>query len=322
MLLVQEPAVSSENYLVTGCGEKTDSVLSLLQEVWGGLHLALENAGHSIVYNKFFNGASPTLVGGILSSIATGANITRMGQQRRPTIMCATSDMPDIAQEWEVCATPFTQATAILGYEFIILCPTMLELKQWPNANDCVGALASDMYSNGQGLARTQATILLHELVNVYLATTPGFWPLKPQVYGLHAVLDLPATMSVINSANYVFYVASMTIRHKHPTKLEADTFLLVDIMARCTTINPPASLRPAERVLLNGSVTTNGAPSDISLLVQDSTPSPDCASNPLLAGFGDCPGVSASNSFTTVPTIVSGSLGGTDTPTSTSPTA
>lgn len=105
------------------------------------------------------------------------------------------------------------QATAVLGHEYVVLCPKILELKERPTANDCVGSRPDGMFSTGQGLARTQVTVLIHELVDVYLATTPGFWPLNPQVYGLHSVLELPATLSVINAANYVFYVAS-TVSH------------------------------------------------------------------------------------------------------------
>jgi len=52
-------------------------------------------------------------------------------------------------------------------------------------------------------------TVLLHELVDIYLVSRPGMRPLRSKVFGLSAVIDLPASKSVINPANYVFYVAS-----------------------------------------------------------------------------------------------------------------
>ncbi len=52
-------------------------------------------------------------------------------------------------------------------------------------------------------------TILLHELVDIQLASMLGMRSLRPKVFELNAVINLPASKSVNNPANYVFYVAS-----------------------------------------------------------------------------------------------------------------
>lgn len=132
--------------------------------------------------------------------------------------------------------------------------------------------------------------------------------PLQPNINGLHAVLDLPSTKAVINPANYVFYVASTWTHELYPLMRALLIWMQsTDIMAQCTKFNPPESLRPHERILA---------------FDEDLMTTASCIDDPLLAGFGDCPGVKASNSFAVVPSITSGSWGTSTTPTDAPPTA
>jgi len=117
--------------------------------------------------------------------------------------------MPKLAPHWAICQDRSVYATASPRFQYVFLCQKMFSLKGRPEATDCAGTLTHGLMPAGQRLARTQLTVFLHELVDIYLASMPGLRPLRPRVFGLNAVLDLPATQSVINPANYVFYVAS-----------------------------------------------------------------------------------------------------------------
>lgn len=151
-----------------------------------------------------------TAVDNILWKIALGADIRRDGEYSQPNIVCANSQLSEVAKQAHVCENPGVQATVIPGYRYVFLCQRILDLPRVPRATDCAGARSGGHVATGQGLARTQMGILLHQLVDVYLASDPGgMKPLKPQIFGLHAALKLPSTQSVVNPANYVFYIMS-----------------------------------------------------------------------------------------------------------------
>lgn len=149
---------------------------------------------------------------GVLSGIANRLNVPNEGQNWRPKIFCANMNVPKLAQYWQVCRNRSVYATASTRYQYVFLCQKLFSLKALPEATDCAGTLEHGLEPTGQSLARKQMTILLHELVDIYLPTMPGIRPLRPQVFGLNAVIDLPASQSVINPANYVFYVASTSL--------------------------------------------------------------------------------------------------------------
>ena len=249
----EDLTVESGNYLISGCGLHTNTVANLLQQLRGGIQLALQNPATSTVYRKFFAGVDPSLVNGILTKIAQGGDIVVNGRSLHPTIVCANAHLPGIAKQLQACHNTLVQATATLGYQYVILCPWLFNLKAIPEATECVGALGHDFYSTGQGLARNQMGIFLHALVDIYLAATPGFSPSRSKVYNLDAVLDLPSTDSVNNAANYVFYVASM-ISPSHLMVLKTSKLRDVDLMAKCKTFDPPGHRRSPGRRLLGNS--------------------------------------------------------------------
>lgn len=182
------------------------------------LYTALQLSSQSTVFVKFFHGVDPVKVTSILSTIATGTDIATDGQTFEPTIICASSEMPGLAEQWGVCKSPSIVASARPGFRFVFLCSKFWLLpKRVPDSLDCAGTLPNGQISTGQELARTQLTVLLHELVSIYTASS-GLTPLHPQVYGLRDVLNLPPNKSYLNSANYAFFVASM--RHSDPPKL------------------------------------------------------------------------------------------------------
>ncbi|KAL8704698.1 MAG: hypothetical protein Q9201_002160 [Fulgogasparrea decipioides] len=265
VLSLDEPALATENYLTSGCGDKPDAVVQLVQQLRTGLQFACENHEDTIVYQKFFKGVGSAVVNELLSQIIAGSPIPNNDRLVKPTIVCVKPNLPYL------CRDPRVVATSHPGTQYVYLCPNLMNLKMSPDGSNCVATPHYDLVSTGQGLARTQLTVLLHELVNIYLASRPGFSPLEPEVNGLSAVLALPYTQSVINPANYVFYVAN--------------------IMAKCTNFDPPISVRPPERNL----VTNEELPA-----------TPGCANDTSLTGFGECPNLKASSTLTVVPKTTS----------------
>ncbi|KAL8627767.1 hypothetical protein Q9189_006536 [Teloschistes chrysophthalmus] len=223
------PAVRSGNYVMSGCGERNGELAALLSRLQQSLYTARQISTKSTVFEKFFHGVNPATVTRILSTIATGGDINFDGQPFEPTIICASSEMPGLADQWGVCQSPSVVASSRPGYRFVFLCPRFWGLlKRVPDALDCVGTLPNGHISVGQGLARTQLSILLHELVTIYIASA-GLKPLHPQVWALHDVLDLPPTKSYLNPANYAFFVASTQYQDTLQLYLttDCDPFLL-----------------------------------------------------------------------------------------------
>ncbi|KAL8738322.1 MAG: hypothetical protein Q9181_000865 [Wetmoreana brouardii] len=277
---LDDPALAKENYLTSGCGDKTDSVVQLIQQLRNGLQIACETDDETIVYQKFFKGVSSIVVKELLSQIIAGSLIPNNDQLMKPTIVCVNPKLSYL------CRDPRVVATCHPGTQYVYLCPRFMDLKTSPDGSNCLDTLANNHNSTVQALARTQLTVLLHELVDIYLSSRSGFSPLEPEVNGLSAVLALPSTQSAVNPANYVFYVAN--------------------IMAKCTKFDLSRSFRPPER----------------NLVTDDELPTtPGCGDDPLLAEFGECPDVKASSTFTVVPRATSGSSGSSVTSTET-PTA
>lgn len=194
---------------MSGCGERNGEIVALLSRLQQSLYTARQISTKSTVFDKFFHGADPAAVTSILSTIANGGDIDTNGQAFQPAIICASSEMPGLADQWGVCQSPSVVASSRPGYRFVFLCSKFWALpKRIPDALDCVGTLPNGQTSVGQGLARTQLSILLHELVTIYIASS-SLKPLHPQVWALHDVLDLPPTKSYLNPANYAFFVAS-----------------------------------------------------------------------------------------------------------------
>ena len=74
-----------------------------------------------------------------------------------------------------------------------------------PGPSDCFKRLPNGKFQGGQSLARTQLSVLFHELVHLYLNQSL----IKPEVYLLSDIVNLSPADSVRNPANYVFYLAS-----------------------------------------------------------------------------------------------------------------
>ena len=172
---------------------------------------SIDSAGPlgTTVYNKFFNGVDPDRVKAVLSNITAGHDISIHSGPHQPVIACANPDMPHWAASWAACqqSKPKANAMWVANSPFIFLCPVFFTYPEVPTSVNCVGGRATrTTFSTGQGLGANQFGILFHELVHLYLDSPP----LEPEMMGLWESLDLPASESVINPTNYVFYLASM----------------------------------------------------------------------------------------------------------------
>ena len=158
------------------------------------------------VYNKFFNGVDPHRIRAVLGRIAAGSSIGHY----HPVIACANPDLPEMASSWAFCERSDITFNAMWmrNSPWIYLCPAVFQEQQLPEHENCVGQPHRGAFSTGQGLAQTQFSHVFHELVHLYL----GVPALAREMYGIWAVRDLPASESVINPANYVFYLASRSI--------------------------------------------------------------------------------------------------------------
>lgn len=203
---------TSGNYLIYGCGSLGDAIKGLLEHTHSRLEEAIEalDAGGPLgrppAYTAFFHSASPDLVAGVLKRIVAGANITVEGREWRPTIVCSNPTDPALLDSWQRCQK--TNAHAFHdGHQNVYICPSSIRMKAYPDSRDCARhPVAKGVMATGQGLVRTLFSILLHELVHLYLGR-PG---LRPEVYGIFGCLELGANEAVINSGSYAFYIASM----------------------------------------------------------------------------------------------------------------
>ena len=210
------PVTVSGNYWILGCGSQSATVQHLLQKINRYVYEAVESidgAGPvgTAISRKFFGGVDPNILRPLLERTATGPNITltyQNGQESyHPTIVCANSFMPEIEKFWLHCqeSNSKRQASWAIGTQFVVICSRTFSLKMLPEPSDCFKRLRNGRFHGGQSLARTQLSVLFHELVHLYLNQSS----LKPEVYRLSDIVDLSPADSVKNPANYVFYLAS-----------------------------------------------------------------------------------------------------------------
>lgn len=195
------------NYLIYGCGYSTKEIKALLAQVHHHLQKAIdsiESAGPSgtEAYNAFFRGVDPKIVTGVFRRIIAGSNILVNGQAQQPSIACLHPNNPVLRPHWNICEKSKMDAFHDES-QYVFLCPSALRLPTYPHSRNCVRA---NTKFNVQKLVVNQFTILIHELVHLYL-NRPN---LKPEVYGVIRCLELPPEKSVANAANYHFYIASM----------------------------------------------------------------------------------------------------------------
>ena len=212
--------VNPDNYGVVNkfilykCSSQSGALETLLLQIFSGLNNAIEaidsmGLNPTPVYNAFFGGVDPVVVKGVLERIIAGAKIPFNGKLQNPTIACVNNQDSSWAFQSAECARiPNTQAFINLRQpNYIFLCSHFPSLPTAPAEKDCAKlnqARSRLSYSAIGG--GTQFTVLLHELVHMYL----GQPSLPAEVYDVNPVMSLPPSQSAINPENYAFFVGSM----------------------------------------------------------------------------------------------------------------
>ena len=212
--------VNSDNYGVVNkfilykCYGRSAAMETLLLQIFTGLNHAIESitsmgSTPTPVYNAFFGGVDPIVVKGVFERILGGAKISVNGKLMNPSIACVNNQDPAWKFHLAECnRVPNTQAFLNLqGPNYIFLCPHFPSLPTAPVEKDCAKlnqARSRLSYSAIGG--GTQFTVLLHELVHMYL----GQPSLPVEVYDVNPAMSLPPSQSAINPENYAFFVGSM----------------------------------------------------------------------------------------------------------------
>ncbi|MCJ1421762.1 hypothetical protein MMC32_008129 [Xylographa parallela] len=204
----------ANKYILYKCYDQNGAMETLLLQIFSGLNNAIESINSmgstpTPVYNAFFGGVDPAVVKGVFERILAGAKISVNGQPRNPSIACVNKQDPSWNFHVAECnRIPNTQAFVNLeGPNYIFLCPHFPSLPTAPVEKDCAKlnqARSRLSYSRIGG--GTQYTVLLHELVHMYL----GQSSLAVEVYDVNPAMSLPPSQAAINPENYAFFVGSM----------------------------------------------------------------------------------------------------------------
>ena len=92
-------------------------------------------------------------------------------------------------------------AGAVVGTQFIFLCPAFFTTPVFPLESQCPVVKSVTTLSAGVDAWSTQYTSMLHELVRIYLGTY-----LEPPVDKINEVMVLGPGDSVINMGSYAWY--------------------------------------------------------------------------------------------------------------------
>lgn len=225
--------MNSGLYSIQGCGANATNVVDALQILWGIITPSLSdsNATHtSPSYNAFFKDIYyAPFVNSILNNIRIGSPVNQLNpfpetKISSPVIACL-QDNPDLFDDQNFlglhpsfqrvaaidCADPDRSAVWIGGTQAVILCPRIFGKRLQPPRRSCPGvnSVTNMFKSLGLPISATQAYILLHELVHVYLGAVTDQWLIKREAYSLQDCFDIKAIHSRYNPSNYVYYVNS-----------------------------------------------------------------------------------------------------------------
>ena len=207
--------VTSGNYLIQYCGNYAPIIQKALQNTHASLQQAIASMDPtSPVYKAFLNGVDANDVKALFGQISAGANIELPnGHLARPTIVCINNHMEPL---WSECKQGHRSASAAENTQWIFLCPIFwLVLLPAPLSFHCGSVDSTSKSIEGPDMTQTQYTVLVHELVHLYL----GKAKLKPEVYHINDCLALPASQAAINPQNYALYAASKS-PHLQPLSL------------------------------------------------------------------------------------------------------
>lgn len=219
-------------YQIFACGENASIVANALDSLWTDLIPAIDSSksnSTSPAFDAFFktHTSAPTITA-ILTNTSRGDPITTLTSRvpHTPVLTCAfepgvtvrvhqrTLDVYDICRD----PAPPPTALAMKFNHWIVLCPQFFTNRipatpPWqldpPSApeeycrkTDRIGR------TMGSLLIDYRPSILLHELVHQYLEALGLARREVRETYDFHGALSLSASDSLVNPANYQYYVA------------------------------------------------------------------------------------------------------------------
>lgn len=117
------------------------------------------------------------------------------------------------------CNQQVSAATSLLGARIIVICPRFFDIPALPPPSSSAKSqcLTIDPSHNtrfigkGESISRFQIWILLNTLVNLYIFRGVGT---MSDSLAVNECLGLPASKTVTNAQNFVFYVSSKLHEH------------------------------------------------------------------------------------------------------------
>ena len=127
-----------------------------------------------------------------------------------PTFVCANPGDPHVKKIYNSLCAPHmhTPAGQSPDTEVVGLCPLFWRMRQdgWiePLSGFCPILMNNALSPNTHALTSNQMSVIVHELVHLYGQTT------DPETYNIQDAVELNATASMHNAANFAFYFAAV----------------------------------------------------------------------------------------------------------------
>ena len=129
-----------------------------------------------------------------------------------PTFVCSNEGDPHTEWMYNSLCQKYTHSPAgqRRGSQFIVLCPLFFRLGQLgfagPPPGFCPILIDNKLSPNNEALTNNQLAVMIHELVHLYGPTKQA----SGEAYSIQDAIDLNATASMANAANFAFYVAAI----------------------------------------------------------------------------------------------------------------
>ena len=170
----------------------------------------MDTGKDTMIYNAFLRGVEPAIIKRLLNQVAEGGPVYNDYLQRKalPRVVCVARGNPRVEQQFDDCEKhPTARAfTSINAQSYIFLCNGFLSENLEPTSDDCstlAGRRSAKLTPST--IQITQTSVLLHELLHVYL----GSDRLEKEAYEINEAMASPLSVRLINVANYVYFVGS-----------------------------------------------------------------------------------------------------------------
>ncbi|MCJ1242745.1 hypothetical protein MMC14_010754, partial [Varicellaria rhodocarpa] len=199
------------NYIVYGCYLKTPALNTALSATFALIRQLIDNLSSvktsgDPIFNAFFPGLNPQSIIPLLEQISAGSSLyyDDGSSLNYPVIICADPSVRNTIFILHQCLKdPRTRVGMIWDLQFVYLCPSFFSIPLVPSPDQCPQLVAAGTRLGETYLMETQTTILLRELVTLYLK-----WHQGPLWDAVNEVMTLPVEEAVNNPGSYAWYAA------------------------------------------------------------------------------------------------------------------